>query len=405
MKNFSSLMESLPSRSIVVSYANFDPPSIKHKELIELTKSLALENNAKHLVLVQSRKKSILSDTERLGYLKEFFPDTTFKLISSQLTLESSLRSLSSTYKKLHIVSSKDSLLESEQLDRNLRNSFKDIVIVQTHESNYDELSSELRELSEAGDIASFKANMPNDIRDIDVRRLMNEIRQSLGLEVIREEMKIERDSLRERYLNEEIFKIDSIVECSGERYSVVARGSNYLTVVDKVGAVSKKWLHECKEVKTRSTKIFQKAKENMYYKTPAAHSDHNGQLNEEPIVDTNRTDNIARSILRYKDFKRLMDASNGVYEEPSEQRLESLEQGTDDKKKNKNDSVKILKQTNTVEEDVRSADYSYNPHSGRRFRAHVVSFKNSRHGAQLQRVESEPIKKIKTEPMVTPER
>ena len=73
-------------------------------------------------------------------------------------------------------------------------------------------------------------------------------------------------------------------------------------------------------------------------------------------------------------------------------------------KKKNDTENVKILKPTNKVEEDVHSADYSYNPHTRRRFRAHVVSFKNSRHGAQLQRVESEPKNKNKTEPMVKPE-
>jgi hypothetical protein len=114
------------------------------------------------------------------------------------------------------------------------------------------------------------------------------------------------------------------------------------------------------------------------------------------------------------------MDACNGIYEEPIEQKItteiqqkiESVEIGTSDtrsdkepkKKKNDTENVKILKPTNKVEEDVHSADYSYNPHTGRRFRAHVVSFKNSRHGAQLQRVESEPKNKNKTEPMVKPE-
>ena len=173
---------------------------------------------------------------------------------------------------------------------------------------------------------------------------------------------------------------------------------------MDESGAVSKKWLHECKEVKVKSTKIFKKAKENMHYKNLAAYKE---QLNEEPIIDTTRTDNGGQSILRYKDFKRLMDASNGIYEEPIEQKVESVEEGeleNNKKKKNDTENVKILKPTNKVEEDVHSADYSYNPHTGRRFRAHVVSFKNSRHGAQLQRVESEPKNKNKTEPMVKPE-
>jgi hypothetical protein len=417
MKNFSSLVESLPSRSIVVSYAKFDPPSIKHKELLEYTKSLALENNAKHLVFVQSSRNVILSDTERLGYLKEFFPDITFKLIPKSMTLEGSIKGLSSIYKKIHLVSSVDRLNESHQVRLDLLNSFKDIVIECSDESNYDDLSNDLKCLSESGDFDEFKAKMPDHIREIDCRRLMNEIRHSIGLDPIKEEMKVERDSLREKYLKEEIFNIDDVVESNGVKYSIIARGSNYLTVMDESGAVSKKWLHECKEVKVKNTKVFKKAKENMHYKNLAAYKE---QLNEEPVIDTTRTDNGGQSILRYKDFKRLMDASNGIYEEPIEQKItteiqqkiESVEIGTSDtrsdkepkKKKNDTENVKILKPTNKVEEDVHSADYSYNPHTGRRFRAHVVSFKNSRHGAQLQRVESEPKNKNKTEPMVKPE-
>ena len=421
MKNFSSLVESLPSRSIVVSYAKFDPPSIKHKELLEYTKSLALENNAKHLVFVQSSRNVILSDTERLGYLKEFFPDITFKLIPKSMTLEGSIKGLSSIYKKIHLVSSVDRLNESRQVRLDLLNSFKDIVIECSDEHNYDDLSDDLKCLSESGDFNKFKAKMPDHIREIDCRRLMNEIRHSVGLDPIKEEMKVERDSLREKYLKEEIFNIDDVVESNGVKYSIVARGSNYLTVMDESGAVSKKWLHECKEVKVKNTKVFKKAKENMHYKTLAAYKEQSKQqLNEEPVIDTTRTDNGGRSILRYKDFKRLMDACNGIYEEPAEQKIaaeiqqkvESVEIGASDtqsdkepkKKKNDTENVKILKPTNKVEEDVHSADYSYNPHTRRRFRAHVVSFKNSRHGAQLQRVESEPKNKNKTEPMVKPE-
>ena len=187
MKNFSSLVESLPSRSIVVSYAKFDPPSIKHKELLEYTKSLALENNAKHLVFVQSSRNVILSDTERLGYLKEFFPDITFKLIPKSMTLEGSIKGLSSIYKKIHLVSSVDRLNESRQVRLDLLNSFKDIVIECSDEHNYDDLSNDLKCLSESGDFNEFKAKMPDHIREIDCRRLMNEIRHSIGLDPIKE--------------------------------------------------------------------------------------------------------------------------------------------------------------------------------------------------------------------------
>lgn len=410
MKNFSSLMESLPSRSIVVSYAKFDPPSIEHQELIEFTKSLALEHKAKHVVFVQSSKNSLLSDTEKLGYLKEFFSDTTFKLVPAASSLEHLLKPLSTTYKKIHLVSSTDTINECQFAANRLMGSVKEVIIESTNEPSADSLSKTLKTLSESGDFNSFKSNMPANIRDVDIRRLMNEMRASLGLDPVREEMKIPHDDLREQYLRGEIFRVDDIIESNGLRYSIVARGSNYLTIIDEMGAVTKKWLHECNVIKAKDKKVFKKAKENMHYKTLAAYKD---RLNEEPVVDTTRTDNIGQSILRYKDFKRLFDAMNGVVETPEEQRVQRVEstelnkedhddQETDKKnKKGDNENVKILKPTNKVEEDMHSADYTYNPQSGRRHRAHVVTFKNSRHGGQLSRVEQEPIKKKKTEPMV----
>lgn len=448
MKNYSSLMESLPAKPIVISFANFDPPSIKHQELIETTKTLAEQHNCKHLVFVKSAsRKSILSDTERLGFLKEFFPDVTFKLVSRQLTLEQVITPLSSTYKKIHLVSSVDSLAEC-QLAAKFLSKTCSVLIERSNCFDHDALTDKMKILSESGDFQQFKNLTPEHVREIDARRLMNEIRSTLGLHPIREEIKTKPDNLREQYLREEIFNINDIVENNGELYSIIARGSNYLTVIDEAGAISKKWLHECKVYDGQNTKkIFNKAKENMHYKTLAAIrrdmkpfaeakkqeiptlDSEKDPMDVGPEVDTKRTDNAGGSILRFKDMKRLMDAMNGIYEEPIEQRLSKVNEADEQvsskpKKKQKakdtdNESVKMLGSANKVKsestestkdveatevvEDIHSADYSYNPHTHRRFRAHVISFKNSRHGGQLVRTDHEETEIEPIKPMVKP--
>ena len=50
---------------------------------------------------------------------------------------------------------------------------------------------------------------------------------------------------IREKYLNGELFVVEEIVLDKNERtiHEVVALGSNYLTVIDAAGTISKKWL------------------------------------------------------------------------------------------------------------------------------------------------------------------
>lgn len=59
---------------------------------------------------------------------------------------------------------------------------------------------------------------------------------------------------IRTRYLKGEIFQIGTLVEdVSKNVYQIVDRGSNYLTVSDDLGNVSKKWLNDVSPVKTQA--------------------------------------------------------------------------------------------------------------------------------------------------------
>jgi hypothetical protein len=95
------------------------------------------------------------------------------------------------------------------------------------------------------GDYTSFKYQMPTGMRDIDARRLMNEMRHSMGLELIKEDVRFSIDALRDKYFKGEIYHIGDIVESAGEQYEIMDRGSNYLVVVNKTGDLSRKWVKD----------------------------------------------------------------------------------------------------------------------------------------------------------------
>lgn len=106
--------------------------------------------------------------------------------------------------------------------------------------------ASKMRALAAKGDFVDFRKGLPSNLRDIDARRLMNDVREGMGLEIIKEQIKLNIDSLRESYFRGEIYNVGEIVESvTGQQFEIVKRGTNYLLVKDEDGKVQSKWIHE----------------------------------------------------------------------------------------------------------------------------------------------------------------
>jgi hypothetical protein len=105
-----------------------------------------------------------------------------------------------------------------------------------------------MREAAVAGDFNKFKKGLPHTLTELDGRRLMNDIRKGLGHPVIKESFVVTTNVLRERYINEEIFLIGDKVQDAKGVYEIMDRGTNYVTVADSQGNLSKKWLDQITE-------------------------------------------------------------------------------------------------------------------------------------------------------------
>jgi hypothetical protein len=84
---------------------------------------------------------------------------------------------------------------------------------------------------------------LPSTMRDIDGRRLMNDIRMGLGMQAVREQVVFKKDELREQYFKGEIFNIGDVVEQGDDVYQIVNRGSNHILVQEKTGELVSKWI------------------------------------------------------------------------------------------------------------------------------------------------------------------
>jgi hypothetical protein len=227
MKNFRQLVRELPSSTVVVTTGTFNPPTAKHELQFKLVEKLVNKHNAQHVIYISESKEG-LPTARKTHFLNLMFNNFNFVPLTGSLKEEVS--KLKSKYKNVIVLgdSIKGKLAESvEQVP------FEDID------------SSKIKSMVTKGDYTSFKYLMPSSFRDIDAKRMFNEMRQSYGLEFMKEDLKFSIDSLRDKYFKGEIYQIGDIVESAGEQYEIMDRGSNYLVVVNNTGDLSRKWIKD----------------------------------------------------------------------------------------------------------------------------------------------------------------
>ena len=175
---------------------------------------------------------------------------------------------------------------------------FETIEVVAAGATDPDE--NKLRESAKKGDYTKFKMALPSALREIDSRRLMNDMRQSLGLDMVKDEIKLVKDKLREQYFRGEIFKVGEVVESAGQQYEIVKRGSNHLLLKEQSGNLVSKWIQDVTVVEAV---IQQSGTDDL----------------DPPTVDIKSTFNIAKDVMRYKDFKKLNAMASGQVKEQEE--------------------------------------------------------------------------------------
>jgi len=261
MKNYRQLVKELPSKTVVFVFGRFNPPTTGHELLFKMVKKIATQNKADHVIYAsktQDKKKNPLPVDRKLHYLKLMFKGFNFTAANqNERTFMEVAAHLNKKYKNIIMVAGSDRIVEYERLlnrynGKNFK--FDTIQVVSAGERDPDSdnasgmSASKMRQFAEKGNFIQFKRGLPNSVREIDARLLMNEIRQSMGLDAIKEEVKFSIDQLRDKYFKGEIFHIGDIVESNGEQFEIVDRGSNYVTVV-KEGKLSRKWIKDIKVI------------------------------------------------------------------------------------------------------------------------------------------------------------
>jgi len=257
MKAYRQLVQELPSKKVVMAFGRFQPPTNGHELLVNAVKKIAGKQKADHIIFAsrtQDKKSNPLQVDRKVYYLKKMFPKTNFVAANEQIrTFIEAAGALSKKYKHLVMLAGSDRVPEYKRILEKYNGTdafnFETIEVVSAGERDPDAdnaagmSGTKMREAAKKGDYQLFKKGLPHTLTDIDGKRLMNEIRQGLGMDVIKEQVKFERNELREKYHAGEIFNVGDKVTDGESVYEVVDRGANYVTVVNESGDISKKWL------------------------------------------------------------------------------------------------------------------------------------------------------------------
>ena len=265
MKRYSQFLKELPSKTVVFAFGRFNPPTSGHELLVKAVKKLADQNKADHAIYAtksQDAKKNPLTVDKKVHYLKLMFPGTNFVAATpTERTFIEAAKALNKKYKNIIMVAGSDRI-EAFEKYLNLYNGkefhFDTVQVISAGDRDPDSddasgmSASKMRAVASKGDYSQFKKGLPSAMRDIDGRRLMNDVRVGMGLETVKEQINLVKDDLREQYFRGEVFNIGDLVESAGVKYDIVKRGSNHLLLKDQSGKLVSKWIQDvqlCEDV------------------------------------------------------------------------------------------------------------------------------------------------------------
>jgi len=242
MKDYKQFIKTLPNSTIVCALGEFNPPTTTHELLVKTVQVVSEQRKADHIIFTSP--SDILQEEKKHQFLKLIFPKS--KVVSlGESFFSATIKKLNEKYKRVVIIAGADQFDEFKQLKE-----YAWVEIISIGTKNPDVDAVKMKQFVTKGLYEEFKELLPSTIRDIDGKRLMNEMRIGMDLEPIKEQLNLVKDKLREDYFKGKIFNVGNIVESAGQQYEIVKRGSNHLLLKEQSGKLVSKWIQDVTQVK-----------------------------------------------------------------------------------------------------------------------------------------------------------
>jgi len=267
----------------VMSFGRFNPPTIGHEKLIHKTEDVAQQHGGTaHIVASHSEgtAKNPVPQQAKLGYLHNIVKPSTELSGSSKeepTILHAAARLHKQGHKHLVVVAGSDRVNDYQELLNQYNDGkkyphgsykFKSIKVLSAGQRDPDAegaagmSGTKIREYARAGNTAKFRAALPDALK-----AHANEIMGHIKAAPLKEEI----DPIREAYVNNQIYKIDDMVEAkNGDKGPIVFRGSTYVTIQLAENKTVKHWIKDIKESTRSKPEIIIKHRRIMEKQIPA---------------------------------------------------------------------------------------------------------------------------------------
>ena len=330
MKDFKTLLNEVPSKKMVIGFGRFNPPTTGHELLINKVTQYARSKGSPAKIYVtatEDKKKNPLKQERKIYYMKRMFgmnaPLVPTKS-PNQRTIIEVAKHLNTKEKitELTLIAGSDRIAEYKRLLNQYNGkdyNFDKITVLSSGRRDPDSdlaegmSATKMRTAASSGKFADFKRGVPRRMSIADSKRLFNEVRKGMGLPPIREEIVLPTSELREDYVAKKVFNIGAVVEDDKGVYEVMDRGANYISVSDEDGNVSKKWLHEVRQISERNTVNDYHSNDELVYKGFTTEHFHNYYEIKDKFLDLFESDKDPVAILT---CLKLVDQSLKILEE-----------------------------------------------------------------------------------------
>ncbi len=192
--------------TIVFTFGRFNPPTVGHEKLIIAVENVAKAKGGDYLIFpshTQDSKKNPLSQAQKIKYIKNMFPKHRRKIVAS--ADKNALEVASTLYDKKYIhlvmVVGSDRVKEFQKLLDSYNGEdkahgfydFDKIEVVSAGERDPDSegvegmSASKMRKAAVDGDFESFRLGTPTSLSDEVTKKMFNDVRKGLKLQVVQE--------------------------------------------------------------------------------------------------------------------------------------------------------------------------------------------------------------------------
>lgn len=260
--------------TLTIAFGRFNPPTVGHQQLMDTAAMAAMEDGGDYIIVPsrsQDKKKNPLDPDTKISYMRKMFPDHSERIVNDK-----NFKTIFDVLKKAHndgyanvrIVGGSDRVKEFERLSNDYNGQlyqFDMIDVVSSGDRDPDSnkgvegvSASRLRLAAAEGDFITFRSGLPAGIKTKEALQLFDLVRQGMGIQEIQQEgyntweiaPKFDSQSLRENYIDKNIFKVGTFVENlnTGLNGEIIRRGTNYLICVTENGMMFKSWIKDVKE-------------------------------------------------------------------------------------------------------------------------------------------------------------